>query len=311
MSLARRDVLRAGASFAIAALPQFGRAATNGPSANFPTEPRARLAVTSYPFRAYIESPANPNPKRPSMDITEFPRFVAEQFGVFNVNPLLAHFKSIDPGYMQKFRRALEQSRSHIADLGLGGGAFYASDASSRQAAIDSGRRGIDAAVQVGSPSVRQHVHGEGKPDLDRAAQSLGVLAEYGAKKNVAINLENDDPGPEDPFFLVSVIEKVGNPYLRSLPDFGNSHIGHDDTYNRRAVAAMLRHAYDMCHVKDVVAGNNNQQIHIDLPPLFQLAEKSGFRGYFSMEYETEAGDPIAGTKHLIEISLRCLSKTT
>jgi sugar phosphate isomerase/epimerase len=245
------------------------------------------------------------------MDMTGFPRFVAEQFGVFNINPLLAHFKSTDPGYMQKFRRALEQARSHIVDLGLGGGAFYANDESSRQAAVESGRRGIEAAVQVGSPSVRQHVSGAEKPDVDRAAQSLGRLAEYGAKRNVVINLENDDPGPEDPFFLVSVIEKVDNPYLRSLPDFGNSHIGHDDNYNRRAVAAMLRHAYDMCHIKDVVSGRNGQQIHVDLPPLFQLAKRSGFRGYFSMEYETEAGDPIAGTKRLVEISLQCLSRTT
>lgn len=309
--LGRRDILRTGASLALAALPQLGRAANSGPSANFPTEPRARLAVTSYPFRTYIETLKNPDPKRPSMDMTGFPRFVAEQFGVFNVNPLLAHFKSTDPGYIQKFRRALEEARSHIVDLGLGDGAFYASEVSLRRAAVESGHRGIDAAVQVGSPSVRQHVSGADKPDVDRAAQSLGRLAEYGAKRNVVINLENDDPGPEDPFFLVSVVEKVDNPYLRSLPDFGNSHIGHDDSYNHKAVAAMLGHAYNMCHVKDVVEGGNGQQFHVDLPSLFQLAKDSGFRGYFSMEYETRAGDPIAGTKQLVDISLRCLSRTT
>lgn len=310
--LRRRDFLRSAASLAAIALPQQGRAASRGPSTTFPAESRARLAVTSYPFRASIESPENRDPKQPSMDITGFPLFVAEQFGVFNINPLLAHFKSTDSGYMQKFRRALEEAHSHIVDLGLGGGLFYASDASARQAAVESGYRGIDAAVQVGSPSVRQHVHGgAGKPDVDRAAQSLGRLADYGAKNNVVVNLENDDPGPEDPFFLVSVIEKVRNPYLRSLPDFGNSLIGHDDSYNRRAVAAMLHHAYNMCHVKDSVSGGDHRQQRVDLPPLFQLAKESGFRGYFSMEYETEAGDPIAGTKRLVQTSLHCLSRTT
>jgi sugar phosphate isomerase/epimerase len=308
--LYRRDFLWAGGIAIAGLLSRRGDAATEGPTAKFPTEPKARLAVTSYPFRAYFESPANPdlNPGLPAMDITGFARFVSEQFGVFNINPLLAHFRSTELAYLQTFRRELEQAHSHIVDLGLGGKQFYAGDPSLRHMAVEYGRHGIDVAVQVGSPSVWQHVSGAEKPDVERAAESLGQLAEYGAKRNIVVNLENDNPVPEDPFFLVSVIEKVDNPYLRALPDFGNSLIGHDNDYNRRAMAAMLPHAYNMCHVKDVVADHQGRQSHVDLGTLFNLAKQSGFKGYFSMEYETEGGNPIAGTKQLVEASLRYLS---
>jgi sugar phosphate isomerase/epimerase len=307
----RRDFLWSGSvALAPALLSRLGDAAANGPTAKFPAEPKARLAVTSYPFRAYIESPANHdrNPKLPAMDIAGFPRFVSENFGVFNINPLLVHFRSTELAYLETFRRALEQAHSHIVDLGLGGKQFYASDPLLRQTAVEYGRHGIDVAVQVGSPSVRQHISGAEKTDVERAAGSLGRVAEYGAKRNIVVNLENDNPIPENPFFLVSVIEKVDNPYLRALPDFGNSLIGHDNNYNRRAMQAMLPHAYNMCHVKDVVTDDHGRQFHVDLGTLFNLAKQSGFKGYFSMEYETEGGNPIAGTKGLVEASMRYLS---
>ena len=283
-----------------------------GPALDFPTEARARLAVTSYPFRASIDSPKNRgrNPHIPGMDLKEFPAFVAEKFRVANINPLLDHFRSTDRAYIDTFRAALEKSRSRIVDLGLAGKRFYAADASVRREAVLFGKNGVEMAAQIGSPSVRQHVAGHSgeKPDIARAADSLGQLAEHGAKRNIVINLENDSPGPEDPFFLVAVIEKVDNPYLRALPDFGNSLIGHDDNYNHKAVAAMLGHAFNMCHVKDTVRGDEGKRYQVDLKSMFELAKAASYRGYFSMEFDTEGGDAIAGTKRLVEETLQHLS---
>ena len=282
------------------------------PATQFPKEPRARLSVTSYPFRAFINSPTNPerNSQFPGMEMKEFPAFVAEKFAVFNINPLVNHFSSTSPAYIGEFRSALEKAHSHIVDLGLPGRRFYAADASTREAAVEYGQKCVDIAVQVGSPSVRQHIAGHNgeKPDVSVAAGSLGALAEYGEKHNVVINLENDSPVPEDPFFLVAIIEKVNSPYLRALPDFGNSLLGHDNDFNRKAVAAMLKHAYNMCHVKDAVQEDNGKLSKVDLDSGFQLAKDSGYKGYFSMEFETRAGDPITGTKRLVEETLQHLS---
>jgi sugar phosphate isomerase/epimerase len=282
------------------------------PFLEFPTQARARLAVTSYPFRAMIESPTNRgrNPGIAGMDLKAFPAFVEEKFGVANINPLLDHFGSTDRAYIDAFRVALEKSHSHIVDLGLAGRRFYAVDSSIRREAVVFGKNCVDIAVQVGSPSVRQHVagHKDEKPDVALAAASLGELAEHGAKRNIVINLENDSPGPEDPFFLVAVIEKVSNPYLRALPDFGNSLIGHDDNYNYKAVKAMLGHAFNMCHVKDTVRGDDGKRSQVDLKSMFELARAASYRGYFSMEFDTDGGDAIAGTKRLVEETLQHLS---
>jgi sugar phosphate isomerase/epimerase len=282
------------------------------PSLNFPTEARARLAVTSYPFRQLIISPKNAarNQNERGMDMTAFPSFVAETFGVFNINPLLNHFSSTQPAYLESFRAALAKANSQIVDLGLPGARMYAADSQVRQSAVTAGCGFIDIAAQVGSPSVRLHVEaGKGdKRDVALAAATLSAIAEHGAKRNIVVNLENDDPVAEDPLFLVAVIENVNSPYLRSLPDFGNSLLGHDAQFNSKAVAAMLTHAFNMCHVKDTVQGEDGKRSQVDLAHAFHLAIKSGFQGYFSMEFETEPGDAIAGTKQLISETLQYLS---
>ena len=140
------------------------------------------------------------------------------------------------------------------------------------------------------------------------AAQSLSQLAEYGAEKNIVVILEIDSPGSEDPFFLVQVIEKVNHPYLRGLPDFGNSLRGHDEEYNERALKGMFAHAFNMSHVKEHLITREGQEYHVDLPKIFAIAKASGYRGYFSMEFDNKAGDPYEGTKHLVEMTLKCLS---
>ncbi len=238
----------------------------------------------------------------------EFPAFVVEKFGVHNINPLLDHFASRDEAYITEFRKALDKAHSKIVDLGLGGRRFFAPEADVRREAVRFAKDGIDAAVRIGSPSVRQHLGAKGeKPDVALAAESLGEAADYGAKQNVVINLENDSPGSEDPFFIVEVIEKVGNAYLRALPDFGNSLIGHDNDYNLRAVKGMLAHAFNMCHVKETVRGHDGKQYHVDLRAMFGLARASSYAGYFSMEFDTQDSDPIVGTRQLIETTLQYL----
>ena len=228
---------------------------TRRPYLEFPTRPRDRLAVTSWPFRAYFASPGNRGrkPGVPTMDIKEFPAMVVEKFAVYNVNPLLSHFASTDPAYLASFREAVAKAHSHVVDLGLAGRMFcHHRHQQPPKPPSSDGRQWIDIAAAIGSPSVRQHLsdpNGE-KPDVDAAATHLARLADYGGKQNVVVNLENDSADAEDPFFIVKVVEKVNHPYLRALPDFGNSIVKYGEEGNEKAVAAMLKHAFNMCHVK-------------------------------------------------------------
>ena len=60
------------------------------PHLDFPTNPRDRLAVTSYPFRAYMEAPGNRDRDRtkPGMDAKDFAVMVVERFGILMANLL-------------------------------------------------------------------------------------------------------------------------------------------------------------------------------------------------------------------------------
>jgi sugar phosphate isomerase/epimerase len=192
----------------------------------------------------------------------------------------------------------------------MDGGFFYAPDADLRQKGIDSCMKAIDAAVAVGSPSIRAHIRGQRdvQPNVDLAAETLSKLADYGVSKNVVVNLENDSPGSEDPYFIVHIIEKVNNPYLRALPDFGNSIRGHDQDWNVEALKGMFAHAFNMSHVKEHLGGRTGKDYHVDVARVFAVARAANYRGYFSMECDSGTDDPVEGTKQLVELTLKNLS---
>ena len=297
LTLTRRTFLAASAAPAL-----LGAAA--GPHLKFPQKPHDRLSVTSWPFRSVLTGPAA------KMDLKEFPGVIRDRFGILNINPLGSHFKEVTPKYITDLGSAVTKAGSHIVDLGLGGGAFFDPDAQVREQAIAKGKQWIDIASQLGAPSVRQHVSRtrDYPADVALAARSLGAMAEYGQKKNIVVNLENDAPVTEDPFFLVSVIEKVNSPYLRALPDMGNSLAPSDDAArNEKAVRAMFRHVFNVCHVKDAILDERTGKVYrVDLAKMFAIAEESKFKGYFTMEPDVH-GDPFDATQKLITETMRHL----
>ena len=307
----RKILVQMAMSGPLAALSSRIAAAAAQPDVTFPVKARDRLSVTSYPFRAYIDSPSNAgrDPSKAPMDLKDFAAMIAKRFNVYNINPVADHFHSTDGAYLDAFRASLEAAKSHIVDLGLSGKNFYDPEPAQRDEAVRYGCQWIDIARHVGSPSVRQHLHAShGAPRSVRlAADSLARMAAYGAKQNIVVNLENDSAVTEDPYFLLAVIEKVNSPYLRALPDFGNSIQHHDAVFNQKAVKAMFGHAYNMAHVKNVITGKGGVEYKIDVAKMFAIAKASSYRGYFSMEYDSGSGDAFAGTDELIRQSLEGL----
>jgi sugar phosphate isomerase/epimerase len=259
------------------------------PHVEFPANPRERLAVASYPFRKLVP-------------LLEFPKMVADRFGVHGIEPLDEHFLSTDAGYLNQFLEALHASGSRVVNIPVGrmGGSFYDLDEDRRAKAIGTSKQWIDIAVKLGSPSVRVHVaEAKNPPDVATAAASLREVASYGESRNVVVHLENDDPKSEEAFFLVDVMNAVKSPWLRALPDFCNSMLlERGEDYNYRAVAAMFQHAYGICHVKDSEQ-DGKKMFHVDLSRTLEIATAAGYRGYFSMEYDAE-GDPFAPTEKLV-----------
>ena len=314
----RRHFVEQCASAAAAAwLLPGAHAASSAPSVQFPSNPRERVAVAAYPFREFIVGWKRWDGKTPSkvpreqqMELKDFAAHVAEKFDVHHIEPWSPIFPSTDPKYLEQFRAAVDKAKSSVVDIAVDGGhSQYAMDKAEREKAVTASNQWVDVGVALGSPSIRTHIDGakDSKPDAGRCADTLARVAEYAAKKNVVVHLENDNPVSEDPFFIVDVIQKVNSPWLRALPDFGNSLAAHDEAFQDRAMEVMFAHAYGICHVKDGEVDDQGKASHVDLAKAFGALKKSGYRGYCSIEYDAP-GDPYKPTATLVEATIGYLS---
>jgi sugar phosphate isomerase/epimerase len=285
-------------------------AADNGPNIEFPAAARERIAIASYPFRDFVAG-RNDQARSGKMELREFAAHVHAKFNIKKIEPWSTHFRSLERSYLEDLRAAVTQAGAAIVNIAVDGEhSPYATDVAEREKAVAFSKEWIDAAVAIGSSSVRTNIPPakDAKPDVQRTAESLKRVAEYGAAKNVVVNLENDNPASEDPFFLVKVIEKVNSPWLHALPDFANTLAAYEEEYAYRGIDAMFGKAYNISHVKETEVGDGKDKVaHVDLPRTFGIAKKHKYRGYFSMEWDSP-GDPYAGTIGLIEKTLKNLS---
>jgi sugar phosphate isomerase/epimerase len=267
------------------------------PQTVFPTKPKDRLAVATYPFRDGFKT------------LEEFAVPFRKTFGVSGIEPWGRHFASLESKYIQSLHRSFEKAGLHVVNVPVDISAHPCSaDSSERSDAMAQYKQWVDAAVVLKSPGIRVHVPtgADKKADLTCAESTLRELAEYGEQKSIVVSLENDDPGSEDPDTIVKVIEAVNSPYLRALPDFCNSMLISDNPdYNRKGLQVLFSHAYSISHVKDSES-DGKRMYRVDVPQIFGIAKAAGYKGYFSMEWEGE-GDPYTGTKSLLTMSMTSL----
>lgn len=285
-------------------------ATLNAPHMHFPSAARERIAIASYPFRDFVAA-RDDKPDSGKMELKYLAAHVGAKFNIRKIEPWSVHFRSLEKPYLEELRAAVAEARGAIVNIAVDGEhSPYSADPAEREQAVAFSKQWIDAAAIVGSPSVRTNIPPAkvSKPDVERAADSLKLVADYGAAKNIVVNLENDNPASEDPFFLVKVIEKVNSPWLHALPDFANTLAAFDEAYAYKGIDLMFAKAYNISHVKETEVGDGKDKVaHVDLPRTFAIARKHGYKGYFSMEWDSP-GDPYAGTSGLIEKTLKYLS---
>src|SRR5215471_11466361 len=187
MKLRRRAFLKAAAFSAV--LPSVSRANSlvasfagqaAGPTVHFPTAPRDRVAVASYPFRGFIAGARDPQPTSSKMPIKEFAAHVKQKFNLTHIEPWSEHFVSTEAAYLDELKEAVRKVGCGIANIAADGeDSFYSKDALVRARAVAFGKKWIDVAAHIGSPSVRINMPSEKdtKPDAALVAESLRVLA--------------------------------------------------------------------------------------------------------------------------------------
>ena len=306
----RRFLSQAAASTAAVWLTPAVSFASDAPVISFPTAPRDRISVASYPFREFIPGKEAKAPKPELIDLKDFAAHVKAKFGINKIEPWTPHFPSSDAKYVQEFRASVDKAGCQVINLAVDGeDSPYAATSAERDRAVANSKKWVDIARQLGSHSIRTHVaqaH-DAKPDVDRTADSLRQVADYASTQNVVVSLENDDPVSEDPFFIIAVIDRVQSPWLRALPDFCNTLATSTEERAYTGIDALFARARCICHVKDQEATDSGRIVHVDMPRTFGYLKANGYKGYLSMEWDSP-GDPYAGTAHLIEETLRYLT---
>jgi sugar phosphate isomerase/epimerase len=276
----------------------------------FPSAPIARISVASYPFREFIPGPEARAPKASLIPLKDFAAHVKAKFGVNKIEPWSPHFPSTTPKYLEQFRAAADKVGCKVVNVAVDGqDSPYAATAAERERAVAYSKKWVENARLLGSTSIRTHIPQakDAKPDVLRTADSLRRVIDYASTLSVVVNLENDDPISEDPFFIVEVIEKVRSPWLRALPDFANTLATSTEARAYSGIDAMFAHACCICHVKDQEAAEDGHLVHVDMPRTFGYLKQHGYKGYLSMEWDSP-GDPYTGVARLIDETVRALS---
>jgi sugar phosphate isomerase/epimerase len=276
------------------------------PPANFPVDPRDRIAVASYPFRRSIVAPKNEDrdPSKPGMDLAAFARYIKSEFHVNGIEPLDSHFPSKERSEVVKLRAAFDAAGVRTVNIPVDEAVELCSDDEAKRSAGNASyRHWIDNAVILGSPSIRIWIPKcSDTSDLAKAVKALQPTIDYAVTQNIVVNLENDDPVTSSAARVLAAIKLANTPYFRALPDFGNGLMGGDERFNAQAVTAMFAYVWNIAHVKDaeLIEGKHKTA---SLAELFGIAKASGYRGYYSMESDSDA-DPVPNTHHLIEQSI-------
>ncbi len=276
------------------------------PHIHFPSSPRSRIAVASYPFRAFITAPRNhdTDSSKPAMDLAGFARFVKSEFQVHLIEPLDGHFPSKDEKDILLLCDALKTEGMGVANIPVDEQVDLCNkDEAVRVIGGAAYRRWIDIARTLGSPSIRITLPRCAEVnDIKGAVHALRPTLTYAESQGVVVLLENDDPVLASDQRILSAIREADTPYLRALPDFANSLMGGDERFNTHAVENMFTRAYNMAHVKDAELIDGKRRT-ASLSHLFGIAKQAGYRGYYSMESDSNV-DPVADTKQLIAQSI-------
>ena len=248
-----------------------------------------------------------------------FPAIAKGQFGIGAVE-YVSTFYNKELGktsFWQSLRRQAEsEGVESLLIMVDGEGHLGAPDSRERARAGDRHGRWLETARILGCHSIRVKAFGSGdRKDLKAAlTDGLGRLSEAGKDTGVHVLIENHGLHTSDASFMVQIIREVDNPYLGTLPDFGNWCLEKEwgstkgGTCTRsydpvRGLEEFLPYARGVS-AKSYDFDPEGNETRLPYRDLLQKVKDVGFAGHIGIEYEgdrlTEA-EGIRATKALIE----------
>lgn len=252
-----------------------------------------------------------------NLDFAEKARYNFDIEAIEYVNQFFKD-KAEDQTYLSEMRkRATENGVESLLIMVDGEGGLGDTDDSKRKEAVENHYKWVEAAKFLGCHSIRVNAYGEGTAaDVAKAAiDGLGSLAEFAAKSNINVLVENHGGYSSNGMWLSNVMKQINLPNCGTLPDFGNFCI--KQTQEEKWADRKCLDEYDrykgveelMAHAKAVSAKShdfdeNGNETKTDYKRMLQIVKDAGYVGYIGVEYEgseLSEDEGIKATKALLE----------
>lgn len=243
------------------------------------------------------------------LDNLDFAKTAKEDYGIEAVEYVNQFFK--DKAKDQKY---LGEMKKRAADLGVrsllimidGEGALGDADEKKRTEAVEKHYPWVEAAKFLGCHAIRVNAASSGsyEEQLDRAADGLRRLTEFGDQHAIEVIVENHGGLSSNGKWLAAVIKQVGHKRCGTLPDFGNFKLGEGKFYDRyKGVAELMPYATAVS-AKSHDFDDEGNETETDYRKMMKIVLDAGYHGYVGIEYEgSKLSEPegIKATKKLLE----------
>lgn len=281
------------------------------------------LSVTMYSFNNWA--------RKGKIDVKGFIEYCGTLEGVEAVD-LLSYYWTDEEKERPMVKKWLADNGLKIACYGIGSN-FAHDDRKELEKQIKAAKRGIDVAAELGAPCIRIfggslerktdgrfHDPSDGlygstlsedkaKQDaVDICIDAVAKLIDYTKAKDVILAVENHVGIPATIVECERFREKIKSPYLQFTLDIGNFlKAGEDPVKAFSILADSAAHV----HLKDLQkAPEGSRETYeycisgegiVDLPGCIAKLKEAGYDGYYSIEWETETGDPRENVSKSVE----------
>jgi sugar phosphate isomerase/epimerase len=256
-------------------------------------QPRFKISLAEWSFHRAYE-----NKEWTNMD---FPK-TAKKYGLDAVEYVSTFFdgKGEDKDYLTKLKA--ECTRNGVKSLLImvdDEGDLGDTSSVNLQKAVENHYKWVKAAKFLGCHSIRVNARGNGTMEQvhNAAVKGLGMLADYAAKYNINVIVENHGGFSSNGKWLSDVMKAVNKPNCGTLPDLGNFY-----EYDRyKGVKEMMPFAKGVSGKTHDFDNDGNETV-IDYVKMMKIISDSGFKGYIDVEYEGDKLSEPDGVKASIAL---------
>ena len=301
-SMRRRDFLTASASLAVAGLTWPMAMAAD-------KKPLFEISLAEWSLHRTIFGG--------KLDNLDFAKAAKQDYGINAIEFVNQFFKdkAKNMEYLTELKkRADGEGVKMLLIMCDGEGALGDADEAKRKTAVENHFKWVEAAKFLGCHSIRVNAQSSGSYDeqVDRAADGLRKLTEFGAKHDISVIVENHGGLSSNGEWLAKVMKKVNLPRCGTLPDFGNFRVSKDEMYDRYKGVTELMPFAKAVSAKSHDFNDAGDETNTDYLKMMKIVLAAGYHGFVGIEYEggkLGEAEGIKATKKLLERVLAELSK--